>query len=134
MRIKIFYIDLRVTGRNEDILAKVESYGNIGLIKGKVAKIAEDRITKNIIIEAEDTLTGKKTKEEFEMVVLASGIMPSAILPGMIERDKDGFIMEESLPEGIYAAACSKKPMDVASSLRDATGAALKAIQCINNY
>jgi quinone-modifying oxidoreductase subunit QmoA len=127
--IKIFYIDLRVTGRNEDILVKVEAQRNIELIKGKVAKIEEDKISKNIIIEAEDTLTGKKTKGEFEMVVLASGIRPANVLPGMIEKDKDGFIIAESLPDGIYAAACSKKPMDVASSLRDATGIALKAIQ-----
>lgn len=129
INIKIFYIDLRVAGRNEDFLAKVEAQENIELVKGKVAKINEDKTSGNIIVEAEDTLTGRKTKGEFDMVVLASGIRPSNGLPDIIGTDKDGFILSESLPEGIYATACSKKPMDVASSLRDATGNALKAIQ-----
>ena len=38
-RVKIFYIDLRVTGRNEDFLQKVQKRENIEMIKGKVALI-----------------------------------------------------------------------------------------------
>ena len=120
---------MRLTGRNEDILSKVEAQKNIELIKGKVAKIEEDKTSKNIIIEAEDTLSGRKIKKEFELVVMASGIRPSDVLSDSVKKDNYGFILSESLPEGIYATACSKRPMDVASSLRDATGIALKAIQ-----
>ncbi|MFC2090974.1 heterodisulfide reductase subunit A, partial [Bacteroidota bacterium] len=42
-KVTIFYIDLRVTGRNEDFLRKVESKENIRLIKGKVGSIAVSR-------------------------------------------------------------------------------------------
>ncbi|MBU1486666.1 hydrogenase iron-sulfur subunit [bacterium] len=37
----------------------------------------------------------------------------------------------ETRRTGIYAAGCIRSPMDKASSMTDATGAALKAIQCI---
>jgi quinone-modifying oxidoreductase subunit QmoA len=128
-KISIFYIDIRVAGRNEDFLLKVKSYKNIKLIKGKVAKIEQAGNSKNLILEAEDILSGIKVKKEFELVVLAGGIIPSETPVKSNLKDDFGFILPESLPEGIYATACSKRPMDVSSSLKDATGAALQAIQ-----
>jgi quinone-modifying oxidoreductase subunit QmoA len=41
--------------------------------------------------------------------------------------DESGFVVSEK--PGIYAAGCTRKPLDVATSNRDATAAALKAIQ-----
>ena len=102
---------------------------NIALIKGKAAKIEENGKSKNLVVEAEDILSERKIKKEFELVVLAGGIKPSENPLQEGVKDDDGFIMEESLPAGIIAAACSKRPMDVSSSLKDATGAALRAIQ-----
>jgi quinone-modifying oxidoreductase subunit QmoB len=37
----------------------------------------------------------------------------------------------ETRRTGIYAAGCVRQPMDIADSMRDAAGAALKAIQCV---
>ena len=42
------------------------------------------------------------------------------------EVDEDGFILEAP---GIYGTGCVKRPLDVATSVQDATGAALRAIQ-----
>ncbi len=128
-RISIFYIDIRVAGRNEDFLSRVKSYKNIELIKGKVAKIEEQVNSKNLVLEAEDIMSGKKVRKEFDLVVLAGGIIPSEAPVENNMRDDFGFLLPESLPGGIYAAACSKRPMDVSSSLKDATGVALRAIQ-----
>jgi quinone-modifying oxidoreductase, subunit QmoB len=44
-------------------------------------------------------------------------------------NDEDGFIASDSQQPGIYGAGCVKKPLDVASSVKDSTAAALKAIQ-----
>ncbi|UCH13738.1 MAG: CoB--CoM heterodisulfide reductase iron-sulfur subunit A family protein [Bacteroidales bacterium] len=129
IKINIFYIDIRVSGRNEDFLSRVEEYENIKLIKGKVAKIEEAGNSKNLILEAEDILSCRKVKKEFDLVVLAGGIRPSGTPVQNNLKDNTGFILPESLPEGIYATGCSKRPMDVTSSLKDATGMALKAIQ-----
>ncbi len=124
--IKIFYIDLRVSGRNEDFLLKVQANKNIELVKGKVGKITEIE-NNNLILEAEDILSGKKIKYEAELVVLATGIVPSNINLNL-NRDHNQF-MTDVQTEGIIPVACSRKPMDVSTSLKDATGAALKALQ-----
>ena len=126
-KISIFYIDLRVTGRNEDFLNRVKANGNISLIKGKVGKIEKVEGTQNLLVEAEDILAGKKIKKEAELVVLATGIVPSASLFTMAINET-GFLSADQA-EGIYPAACCKKPMDVSSSVKDATAAAMKAIQ-----
>ena len=124
--IKIFYIDMRVAGRNEDFLVKVQNNKNIELVKGKVGKINETE-NNNLILEAEDILSGKKMNYEAEMVVLATGIVPSDISI-TLNKDQNNFITDLQ-SEGIFPVACSRKPMDVSSSVKDATAAALKAIQ-----
>lgn len=128
----IFYIDLRVFGRNEDFLKKVTDHENIKLIKGKAANIQENKETKGLIVEAEDIMSGRKIKEEFDMVVLATGIKPENIKSDMLVYDEYGFMNGEMEKQGIISVACAKKPVDVSASLKDATGAALKAIQLMN--
>lgn len=124
-KIKIFYIDLRVSGRNEDFLNKVKENKNIELIKGKVAKI--DQEDDKIIVEAEDILGGKKNKYSVDMAILATGIVPQELeLSLSTKSDNYGNILQV---EGINIAGCAKKPMDVSASVKDATSMALKAIQ-----
>jgi len=131
-KIFVFYIDIRAPGILEDFYNKVQAYEGLSLVKGKVAKIEEDPQTKDLTVEADDTSSGIKAREKVEMVVLATGIVPTILemkIPAEISYDNYGFITSE-MP-GIYAAGCSKRPADVADSVRDATGAALKAIQSI---
>ncbi|GAI44012.1 unnamed protein product, partial [marine sediment metagenome] len=131
-RVVIFYIDMRALGTLEDFYLRVQCYNNLSLVRGKVSKIEEDLETRDLVVEAEDTLSGEKVREKVEMVVLATGIVPTTAetkIPAQITYDDYGFIVSE-LP-GIYAAGCSKRPVDVATSVRDATGAALKAVQSI---
>lgn len=127
-KVKIFYIDMRVTGRNEDFLQKVINRENIELIKGKVAQISENKENQNLIVDAEDIMSGRKSKEEIEMLVLATGIVPNT--PGTIELKIDEWGFNAAIQEdGVYVTGCAKKPADVSSSVKDATGTALKAIQ-----
>ena len=131
-KVFVFYIDIRATGYLEDFYRRVQGYENLSLIKGKVAKIKEDPQTKNLTVEAEDISLGRKVSEQVEMVVLATGIVPSTVdtkIPAEIAYDDYGFMTSQ--PPGIYSAGCSKRPSDVASSVMDATGAALKAIQSV---
>ncbi len=131
-KVFIFYIDLRALGTLEDFYRRVQGYEGLSLVKGKVAKIEEDVGTKDLTVEAEDTSSGNKVREKVEMVVLATGIVPSTAgteITAEATCDNYGFIAS-GLP-GIYAAGCSKRPSDVATSVQDATGVALKAIQSI---
>jgi quinone-modifying oxidoreductase subunit QmoA len=133
-QVAIFYIDLRAMGKFEDFLAKVQQDEKISFIKGKVAKIEEDPATRDPIVEVEDTLSGEKIRAQAELIVLATGMVPTTAeerLPLDIAYDEFGFVVPDPSQKGIYAVGCAKRPVDVASCLQDATGAALKAIQCV---
>jgi len=128
-KVYIFYIDIRALGRYEDFYAKVKGRENLFLVKGKVGQITEDPATRNLTLVAEDQEAQRLLTETFDMVVLATGMMPTTRTqpPANLTCDKDGFVVG-SVP-GIYSAGCVNKPMDVATSVQDATAAAIKAIQ-----
>lgn len=129
----MFYIDIRTPGTSyERFLNKVRDDENVSLIKGKVAKVSEDPVTKDIIVEAEDILAGGKIKVNVDLCVLATGMAPATDglkLPSDIKINENGFIVQGKDQKGIYAVGCIKDPVDVAKSVQGATGAALKAIQ-----
>jgi quinone-modifying oxidoreductase subunit QmoA len=129
-KVSLFYIDLRALGRNEDFLAKIQADPNVRLIKGKIAKVTEDPATKDVIVEAEETAAGAISRLQVDMLVLATGMVPSTArekIPGLsAQYDDHGFILDAP---GIYGAGCVKRPLDVSASVQGATGAALRAIQ-----
>jgi quinone-modifying oxidoreductase subunit QmoA len=126
--VTIFYIDIRTPGLLEDFRTKVATNNHLKLVKGRVGKIEEDPETHNLLVTVEDALAGKKLTEAFDLVVLATGIVPrSGGLPAEFPRDEFGFLTNGT--PGFYAAGCAKRPEEVAATVRDATGAALKALQ-----
>ena len=128
----IFYIDIRAAGLYEDFYQRVEQDEGVKFIKGKVAKIEEDPATRNLVVEADDMLGGRKVHVTVDMVVLSTGMVPNTAdtkIPGLdLEYDEFGFGLEDR-KKGVYIAGVTRRPMDVVSSVRDATGAALKATQ-----
>jgi len=127
--IHMFYIDVRSPGRMEDFYVKMQSDVKFHLHRGKVAKILEVPESKNLILEAEDTLAGKMTRTEVELAVLATGMVPNtADVPPPLQTPLDdyGFIVP-TWSNGVVGAGVSVRPLDVAATVQDATGAALKA-------
>jgi quinone-modifying oxidoreductase subunit QmoA len=125
-KITMYYIDLRTPGRLEDFAAKVVQSNGIELIKGKVGKVQEQPGGRDLLVIAEDILGRRKIAREYDMVVLAVGMVPqTGGLP--VNLDEFGFAADDK--PGVYAAGCVKRPAEVAASIRDATGAALKAFQ-----
>lgn len=130
---KIFYIDIRTPGLYESRFhAKLKADPNVSFLKGKVARI-EQAENGDVKVTAEDIFGGGKVTETFEMVVLATGMEPTArTLRGAgIPVTTDGFVDPAALPAGIYAAGTLKAPVDVARSAQDATGVVMKSIQSL---
>jgi len=128
--VHMFYIDVRSPGRFEDFYVKMQEDEKFHFHRGKVAKINENPANGNLILEAENTLTGKITRQEVDMAVLATGMVPNTAEqkpPMDVPLDEFGFIVPGGA-NGIFGAGVSSRPMDVASSLQDATGAALRAL------
>jgi len=134
-KIYIFYIDLRAPGlRYERFYENIKKDPNVFFIKGKVAEVSEDPATGNITVVAENAVTGEKIHQAVEMVVLATGMQPSAAvkkLPAAVKTSPDGFILNDYTAGGMLGAGCAHKPADVVSSNQNATGMALKAIQTL---
>jgi quinone-modifying oxidoreductase subunit QmoA len=132
-QIYIFYIDIRTLGRLEDFYAESQKDEKLHLIKGKVAQITQEA-GGDLVVEAEDTLSGQRVSQKVGLVVLATGIVPSGatvrIQPGeKLHRDEHGFLTSDQPTGGLLAAGCARRPMEVAACVRDATGAVMKALQ-----
>ncbi|UCG86648.1 MAG: CoB--CoM heterodisulfide reductase iron-sulfur subunit A family protein [Gemmatimonadota bacterium] len=127
----IFYIDLRTPGRLEDFLVATQEDAKFTLVKGKVAKITEDA-TGDLEVVAEDVLSGGQLRKKVDLVVLATGLAPAngraVQIDGDLQTDEHGFFTIEQPMGGMFAVGCAKRPTDVATSVRDATGVVAKAL------
>jgi quinone-modifying oxidoreductase subunit QmoB len=170
----IYYKDIRSNGQYEHFYKKAQQAGVI-FIKGDVTAITES--DGQLAIEADDKTMGTTSEaDEFDLVVLANGMVPTAAFGEMLEEESEEeaaaaadepkvtgptiiksnmlnleYRQGPELPElkygfpdshyicfpyetrrtGIYAAGVVRAPMDMLSAMEDATGAALKAIQCV---
>jgi quinone-modifying oxidoreductase subunit QmoA len=125
--VTIYFIDRRAPGRNEAVLTKVAAEENVRLVKGKVGKV-EQGPDGDLLLRVEDVEAGRLEEARADLVVLATGMVPNldGDLPWKLDKDEDGFGID-NLPEGILVAGVARRPQDVISSVRDATGAAAKA-------
>ncbi|WP_027182977.1 CoB--CoM heterodisulfide reductase iron-sulfur subunit A family protein [Desulfovibrio inopinatus] len=133
IRVVIYYIDLRTPGRYDNFAKRILAHPQIRAVKGKVAEIKQDTSSGGVVLTVEDVMSGIKSQNKFDMVVLATGMQPSIAgetLPVDVEVDAEGFIIGGE-DKGIFAAGCAKQPLDVMKSAQSATGAALKAIQTV---
>jgi len=134
-KVTVFYIDIRTVGSLEKFYYDMLEDENLSFVKGKVAKISEDPQTGELILDVEDTLSGENLHERFDMVVLATGVVPDTAgvnVPVELKYDEYGFIDGTANGDGVYAAGCAKQPCDVSRATKDSTAAALKAVQCLN--
>jgi quinone-modifying oxidoreductase subunit QmoA len=126
--VTMYYIDRRAPGRNEDVLLKVTELEGVRLVKGKVGKITQEE--NGLKLRVEDVEAEKIIEADADLVVLATGMVPNAgddDSPLFTRKDDDGFVLDDA-DAGITVAGVARRPEDVASSVRDATGAAARAL------
>jgi quinone-modifying oxidoreductase subunit QmoB len=142
----IFYENIRTPGQYEKFYQSMQDDPGVFLSKGTPTAISNG--SGNLTLELKDTLLGEQMKIQVDLVVLSTGMVPAtkdaAILN--LKYRQGPFLPEnpygfndshficfpyETQRTGIYTAGCVKHPMDFQSSEMDATGAALKAIQCV---
>ena len=126
--VTIYYIDRRAPGRNEDVLTKVAEMDGVRIVKGKVGKV-EAGPDDMLMLRFEDVESTTLREETADLVVLATGMQPSIAdggLPLVGRQDDDGFVLDDPA-DGVFAAGVARSAIDVAGSVRDATGAAARA-------
>ncbi len=129
-RVSLFFMDVRAPGRYESFYRRLQEDEGVEVLFGKVARVEEESGTGDLMVEADSSLTGEKIRRSVNLVVLATGMVPTDGLSGTeIVHDAYGFAPSEGHSDGFHVAGVAKRPMDVSSSVRDGTAAALKAIQ-----
>jgi len=139
INVYIYYIDIRATGKGYEELYWRDEEAGVVFTKGRVAEIWKNKNGKLVVL-AEDTLMGEVMEEEFDLVALATPIIPPAGLDELAGKMKlslgeEGFIIEkhpkldpvDSLKTGIFACGCALSPKDVRDTVSDALAAAAKA-------
>jgi len=137
--VHIYYIDIRATGKGYEELYWRDEEAGVIFTKGRVAEIWKNKNGKLVVL-AEDTLMGEVKEEEFDMVALATPMVPPSGLKELARKMKlslgeEGFIQEkhpkldpvDSLKTGVFAGGCALSPKDVRDTVSDALAAAAKA-------
>jgi len=137
--VTIYYTDIRATGKGYEELYWRDQEAGVVFIRGKVGEIWKSKNGK-LVVAAEDTLTGRVTEEEYDLVALATPMVAPSGLRELaakmrVSLGEDGFIQEkhpkldpvDSLVTGIFACGCALSPKDVRDTVSDALGAAARA-------
>lgn len=138
-----FYMDLRLFGKKyEDFYIRAQKDYGIHFVRGRVSEVGEN-IDGNLVVKAEDTLSGKPLRVTMDLLVLMSGMVcnPSAekiASQVRVEMDSDGFVrssnnltaLNESGRPGFFLAGACTGTKTVPESLAEARAAAL----AIHNY
>ena len=131
----VFYIDIRTIGSLEKFYYDMLDDANVSFVKGKAAQISEDAASQDLLLDVEDTLSQENIHQKFDMVVLATGVVPNTAdlkFPLKLKYDQYGFVEQNTGVDGVFSAGCSTRPCDVSRATKESTAAALKAIQCLN--
>ena len=147
-KVYIFYKDMRAPEQSEEFYKKVQKDGTV-FVKTDTAQLTIDEGSElKLSIQATDEVLGEPLLAEADLVVLAVGMQPAVADDPILNLEyrqgpalpelKYGFpdshyvcFPYETRRTGIYAAGCVRQPMVATRAKSDATGATMKAIQCV---
>jgi heterodisulfide reductase subunit A len=138
--ITICFIDIRAAGKDYEEYYRRAREAGIGFVKGKVARVEEDPLTKNLYCYVEDMAGDRHLTLEADMVVLSSAAIPTrgtdAVSDIMkLERGSSGFFREfhsrldpiSTKVPGIFIAGFASGPKAIEFSVSQGKGAASSA-------
>ncbi len=146
----IIYQHMKTPGLQELFYKSLQQDPGIFMAKGQVAQVSQSG--SELVVEASNTLLGENIKIKADMVVLGTGMVPATVDDPVINlayRQGPGFrdnaifngyadsnficFPYETQRTGVYAAGCIRRGLTMEESMEDASGAALKAIQCLES-
>ena len=143
-----FYIDMRAFGKGyEEFYGRVLDEGT-NVIRGKVAEVVEAPYAAPgegfLLVQAEDTLLGKRREIPVDMVVLCCALEPARGAAELrrilhLSQSPDGFLLERhpkldptgTASDGITIAGCAQGPKDIPDTVAQASAAAARMLGLI---
>ena len=134
--VHIYYIDIRAHDKLEAFYQRIKADPQVTFIKSKPAhiRIGDD---KRPVLHGELTIDRKIYAEPYDLVVLATGMEPSAVAgytpPIGLMSDEYGFLVPKDMEanDGVFSCGVAAGPLDVSLSVQSATAAAMKALQAV---
>jgi len=137
----IFYNDLKAYGKGMWGFYEKAKENGVKYVRARPYDVFEDPGTKNVTIRYENLETGKLVKEEFDLLVLSTGLLPNDRNKKLakvlkINLDNFGYFKEEdpinapleTKVKGIYLCGGATGPIDISESVVQATAASMKAV------
>ena len=140
----VFYIDNRTAGKNfEEFGRRAQEEADALYLRGRVSKIYQEG--KQLVVLGEDSLIGKPVEIKADLVVLATGVVPSEGTTELaqclnIGYDQYGFLTEahpklrpvETQTDGIFIAGAAVAPKDIPDSVAQGSAAAAKVMALLS--
>ncbi|HEC57841.1 MAG TPA: CoB--CoM heterodisulfide reductase iron-sulfur subunit A family protein [Candidatus Syntrophoarchaeum butanivorans] len=136
--VKVFFMDVRAFGKGYEEFWEETQRSGVLYVRGNPSEIY--RKGDRVVVRGEDTLLGEPYEEEFDLVVLATGLVPRADTREFgnllkVSRSADGFYLEahpklrpvDTATDGVYLAGCCQGPKDITDTISQANGTAVKA-------
>jgi heterodisulfide reductase subunit A len=138
-----FYIDIRTGGKDyEEFYQRAAEEAKVVYIRGKVSELIQDG--DEILVKGVNTLTAETVELHADLVVLATGIIPSQGTKDIasvlrLSLGINGFIKEahpklkpvETSITGVFVAGCATGPKDIPETVSQAGRAAVRACNII---
>ncbi|MEM2930702.1 MAG: hydrogenase iron-sulfur subunit, partial [Thermoproteota archaeon] len=139
IEVTVYYIDVRAGGKEYEKIFRMAREKGVRFIRGRPSAVEEENGM--LKIRAEDTLSGEIIEENYDLVVLATGMQPSEGTDRLgeilrVPRDQYGFFMEahiklkpvETVVNGIYLAGSCAGPTDIPMTIARGHAAASKTL------
>ncbi len=148
-RSTVFYMDIRAFGKGFEDMYRRSRESGVRYVRGLPGRVEEDPGSRDLIVQVENTTTGRVERHRFDLLVLAVGLVPRGNggkgIRGIdqiltLSHTADGLVMEahpklspvDAPTRGIYFAGCVEAPKDIKDSVTQAGAAAARAINLLS--
>lgn len=142
--VTIGYTDLRAAGKAHEEYYRLVQQRGVRYVRGRVGELVEEA-DGSLRVRLEDTVTGRKHDERYDLVVLSAGLEASqgtrdiARVAG-VQTSAAGFIREshpklrpvDTQRAGIFVAGTAQGPKSIPDSIAQAKAAASRALSMLS--
>ena len=144
IEVTIGYTDLRTPGKAHEEYYRLVQTRGVRYVRGRVGEIVQEP-DKRLRVRFEDTVTGRKNEELYDMVVLSAGLEASegtreiARVAGL-QTASAGFVKEyhpklrpvDTQRAGMFVCGTAQGPKNIPDSIAQAKAAAARAVSMLS--
>ncbi|HMK92165.1 MAG TPA: FAD-dependent oxidoreductase, partial [Thermoleophilia bacterium] len=143
--VTIGYTDLRAPGKAHEEYYRLVQQRGVRYVRGRVGEISEEADS-SLTIRFEDSFTGRKTQDNYDLVVLSAGLEASAGTAEIariagLQTAAAGFIKEyhpklkpvDTQRSGIFLAGTAQGPKNIPDTIAQAKAAAARVLAMLSS-